>query len=66
MIVRPDDLLIADLHGVVCLPPYLADKAVAMAENIAAADQKMDKCIENGMSFTGASQYRTKAASAEP
>lgn len=63
MVVRPKDLLIADLHGVVCLPADLADKAVTLMERIVKADQTMERCIENGMSFTEASKHRAELTS---
>lgn len=49
----------------VCLPANLADKVVALMQKIVKADQAMDQCIENGMSFTEASKHRTEITPVE-
>ena len=53
--VNPGDFVVADLDGIVIIPPDLIDQVAEMAARQKSADAKMQQAILKGMSFTEAS-----------
>lgn len=54
--IDPGDYLIGDLNGVVCLPKYLAEKAVDLMASQVEADERIASDIKQGRSFAEASK----------
>ena len=52
--VNPNDYIIADLNGVVCIPQKLVKDTVAVLGPRAAADRKIARDIQAGMKFSEA------------
>ncbi|KAL1859761.1 hypothetical protein VTK73DRAFT_7457 [Phialemonium thermophilum] len=62
--VSPSDYIIADLDGVVCVPAHLAEEALRIVGDIAAANEKCADAIRGGMSVAEAfATFRGKPAS---
>ena len=55
-VINPDDYLIGDLNGVVCLPRGLAEKAIELMASQVEADVKVARDITGGQTFTEASK----------
>ena len=47
--VSPDDLLLGDADGVVCIPKDSEDQVIAQARAIDAAEEKIREAVESGM-----------------
>ena len=63
VLVRPNDYIIGDLNGVVCLPAELAQEAIELMADIQAADARVAADILQGRGFVEASQmHRKKSA----
>ena len=59
IIVNPNDYIIADLDGVVCLPAALAEQVLETVARIADANDKCAEAIRGGMKVEEAfSKYR--------
>ena len=59
--VFPEDYLIADLNGVVCLPKGLAERAVALMQSQVEADERIARDLVNGRPFGESSkEHRAK------
>ncbi len=54
--VRPGDLIVGDLNGVVVLPRALAEAALPLMRAQVAADEQMAAAIRQGMGFAEASK----------
>jgi regulator of RNase E activity RraA len=54
--IHPNDYIIGDLNGVVCIPQALAGKVISLARSQVEADDLVGKDIDNGSSFVEASQ----------
>lgn len=64
--VHPDDYLIADLNGVVCLPRALAEKALGLMESQVEADERIKGDLEGGRGFGESSrEHRAKVKRVE-
>lgn len=64
--IHPDDYIIADLDGVVCLPARLAEDVLQMVPGIADANDKCAKAIQNGIKVEEAfGLFRGKGARTE-
>ncbi len=50
-VVHPEDYLIGDLNGVVCLPRGLAERAVALMASQVEADERIKRDLEGGRPF---------------
>ncbi|RYP09469.1 hypothetical protein DL765_008419 [Monosporascus sp. GIB2] len=55
-LVRPGDYVVADLNGVVVLPPDLAERALPLMRKQVDADDRMAVEIKKGMGFSEASR----------
>lgn len=55
-VISPEDYIIGDLDGVVCLPKRLAAQAVALLASQADADKRIAEDIEKGKTFFEASK----------
>ena len=64
-VINPDDYLIGDLNGVVCLPKDLAKKAISLMEAQVEADERIAKDLKTGMSFAESSK-RHRASLSQP
>ncbi|RYO90109.1 hypothetical protein DL762_002834 [Monosporascus cannonballus] len=63
-VVRPGDYVVADLNGVVVLPPDLAERALPLMRKQVDADDRMAVEIKKGMGFSEASRlFRGNLAS---
>lgn len=59
VIIRPGDLIVADLNGVVCVPCELVEDVLTLVPKQAKIDDDMAKAIAKGSTFADASkQYR--------
>lgn len=59
--VFPEDYLIGDLNGVVCLPKGLAEKAVKLMESQVEADERIARDLVEGRPFGESSkEHRAK------
>ena len=57
--VNPGDYIVADIDGVVIIPPSLVDQVADLALRQKAADAKMHEAISQGMTFIEAGkQFR--------
>ncbi|KAL9070666.1 MAG: hypothetical protein Q9161_004720 [Pseudevernia consocians] len=64
--VHPEDYLIADLNGVVCLPKGLAEKAVALMASQVQADERISRDLADGRRFGESSrEHRAKVKRVE-
>ncbi|CAD6594083.1 MAG: hypothetical protein ASARMPRED_008513 [Alectoria sarmentosa] len=64
--VWPEDYLICDLNGVVCLPRGLAGKAVALMESQVVADERIAEDLREGRPFGESSrEHRAKVMKVE-
>lgn len=52
--VCPNDIILADDTGVVCIPDALAEKVADIAENIEKTEQAIIAEVKNGMSLKDA------------
>ncbi|KAF6220415.1 hypothetical protein HO133_002847 [Letharia lupina] len=65
-IVYPEDYLIGDLNGVVCLPKGLAEKAVALMASQVEADERIARDLAEGRPFGESSkEHRAKVKKVE-
>lgn len=53
--IQPEDILVADLNGVVCIPQDLVSKVAILARSQSEADENVAKDIQKGSTFTEAS-----------
>lgn len=54
--INPNDYLVADLNGVVCIPRELAEKVVALIPSQVEADERIAKDLQASRSFVEASK----------
>jgi len=54
--IKPEDIIVGDLNGVVCIPRDLVDQAVSLARSQSEADEEVAKDIQRGATFTEASK----------
>lgn len=64
--IYPEDYLIGDLNGVVCLPRGLAQRAVALMESQVEADERIKRDLKGGRGFGESSrEHRAKVVKVE-
>ena len=54
--ISPNDYLMADLNGVVCIPRDLAEKAIALIPSQVEADERIAKDLQAGRTFVEAAK----------
>ena len=52
VLVRSGDIILADIHGVVCIPIELLSKVASICLEKTIADQKVMQDVKNGKSLT--------------
>ena len=54
IVIKPGDVIVGDVNGVVCVPVELVDQVVELCEKLVPMDENVKTALLEGMSITEA------------